>query len=297
MWSPVHVEHVCSKLVSFPMTSSIPPTRLLVELINWIFLNHFISISCRASKWRHVLHAGQHGYRHASSATRQGDVCWTSEQTNSLPTIDEVSDCRILTNEDSLQRYLRRASFIRLCDYLIVNTFHVLAVNSVQSLKNHFLEQLEATPSKDEILDYVEEIKRKVEKAIQAESPEGQAAAAAEAAAAVAAAESKSGHGTPTAYADNSTTGWSAYLLLNFIHHESLSLQEDDAAKRHIPLFLTEMKLLMEAIQYHPDATTFQNRTLKSNGLWNCTLSFVPLLFRRYSPCDHQLSEHAAVHR
>jgi hypothetical protein len=50
-----------------------------------------------------------------------------------------------------------------------VNTFHVLAVNSVQSLKNHFLEQLEATPSKDEIVGYVEEIKRKVDKSISGE--------------------------------------------------------------------------------------------------------------------------------
>jgi hypothetical protein len=63
-------------------------------------------------------------------------------------------------------------------------------------LKNHFLEQLEATPNKDEIMDYVDEIKRKVEKATQAESPEGQAAAAAEAAAAMAA-EAKIPHGHP----------------------------------------------------------------------------------------------------
>jgi hypothetical protein len=64
-------------------------------------------------------------------------------------------------------------SFIRLCDYLIVNTFHVLAVNSVQSLKNHFLEQLESTPKKDEIVGYVEEIKRKVEKLTAIEGEEG----------------------------------------------------------------------------------------------------------------------------
>ena len=57
-------------------------------------------------------------------------------------------------------------SFIRLCDYLIVNTFHVLAKNSVHSLKNHFLEQIEATPKKDEIVGYVEEIKQKVDKQI-----------------------------------------------------------------------------------------------------------------------------------
>ena len=45
-------------------------------------------------------------------------------------------------------------------------------MNSVQSLKNHFLEQLEATPSKDEIVNYVEEIKRKVDKATAAEGAE-----------------------------------------------------------------------------------------------------------------------------
>jgi hypothetical protein len=55
-----------------------------------------------------------------------------------------------------------------LCDYLIVNTFHVLAVNSVQSLKNHFLEQIEATPKKDEIVGYVEEIKQKVDRQVAA---------------------------------------------------------------------------------------------------------------------------------
>jgi hypothetical protein len=73
--------------------------------------------------------------------------------------------------------YLINLSFIRLCDYLIVNTFHVLAVNSVQSLKNHFLEQLEATPSKDEIVGYVEEIKRKVEKSTLPDGPEEPTAA------------------------------------------------------------------------------------------------------------------------
>ena len=55
---------------------------------------------------------------------------------------------------------------------MIVDTFHVLAVNSVQSLKNYFLEQIEATPSKDEIVGYVEEIKRKVDKATAAEGGE-----------------------------------------------------------------------------------------------------------------------------
>ena len=111
--------------------------------------------------------------------------------------IDQVRERLLATGAPLLRECLGNSSFIRVCDYLIVNTFHVLAVNSVQSLKNHFLEQLEATPSKDEILGYVEEIKRKVEIATAAESPEGQAAAAAAAAAAIAAAESKQGHGHP----------------------------------------------------------------------------------------------------
>ena len=42
-------------------------------------------------------------------------------------------------------------SFIRLADYLIVGTLHVLAVNSVQSLFNYYTEQLESTPTPAEI--------------------------------------------------------------------------------------------------------------------------------------------------
>ena len=37
-------------------------------------------------------------------------------------------------------------SFIRLADYLIVNTMHVLAVNSVSTLLNFLTEQLSNTP-------------------------------------------------------------------------------------------------------------------------------------------------------
>ena len=42
-------------------------------------------------------------------------------------------------------------SFIRLADYLIVNTMHVLAVNSVTSLLNYLKEQLQNTPSPTQI--------------------------------------------------------------------------------------------------------------------------------------------------
>lgn len=46
-------------------------------------------------------------------------------------------------------------SFIRLADYLISNTMHVLAVNSVATLLNLFTEQLQATPSLAAIQNWV----------------------------------------------------------------------------------------------------------------------------------------------
>ena len=42
-------------------------------------------------------------------------------------------------------------SFIRLADYLIVNTMHVLAVNSVSTMLNYLKEQLQNTPTLAEI--------------------------------------------------------------------------------------------------------------------------------------------------
>lgn len=42
-------------------------------------------------------------------------------------------------------------SFIRLADYLIVNTMHVLAVNSVSTLLNYLTEQLQNTPTLQQI--------------------------------------------------------------------------------------------------------------------------------------------------
>lgn len=48
-------------------------------------------------------------------------------------------------------------SFIRLADYLIVNTMHVLAFNSVATLLNYFVEQLKETPDLDLIRKQSEE--------------------------------------------------------------------------------------------------------------------------------------------
>lgn len=42
-------------------------------------------------------------------------------------------------------------SFIRFGDYLIVNTMHILAINSVSTLLTYLTEQVQATPSREEI--------------------------------------------------------------------------------------------------------------------------------------------------
>ena len=55
------------------------------------------------------------------------------------------------------------SSFIRLADYLIVNTMHVLAVNSVSTLLNYLKEQLQNTPTLAEIQGLEEEDKKEEE--------------------------------------------------------------------------------------------------------------------------------------
>ena len=51
-------------------------------------------------------------------------------------------------------------SFIRLADYLIVNTMHMLTVNSVSTLLNYMKEQLANTPSLEEIQNWNKEPER-----------------------------------------------------------------------------------------------------------------------------------------
>lgn len=56
-------------------------------------------------------------------------------------------------------------SFIRLADYLIVNTMHVLAANSVATLLNYLEEQLQHTPTPAQIQGTSEETEPEEEKA------------------------------------------------------------------------------------------------------------------------------------
>lgn len=52
----------------------------------------------------------------------------------------------------NLLKFIVFFSFIRLSDYLIVNTMHVLAVNSVATLLNYLEEQLQHTPPLSDVL-------------------------------------------------------------------------------------------------------------------------------------------------
>lgn len=56
-------------------------------------------------------------------------------------------------------------SFIRLADYLIVNTMHVLAANSVATLLNYLEEQLQHTPTPAQIQGTSEEMEPEEERA------------------------------------------------------------------------------------------------------------------------------------
>merc|ERR1719334_945053 len=56
------------------------------------------------------------------------------------------------TEQANKRSHCRRLTcFMRLADYLIVNTMHVLAVNSVTTLLNYLSEQLANTPPEDDI--------------------------------------------------------------------------------------------------------------------------------------------------
>ncbi|XP_070535810.1 dynein axonemal heavy chain 6-like isoform X2 [Ptychodera flava] len=60
----------------------------------------------------------------------------------------EAPDKMTYTEQANKRTHCRRLTcFIRLSDYLIVNTMHVLAVNSVSTLLNYLTEQLQSTPT------------------------------------------------------------------------------------------------------------------------------------------------------
>ncbi|CAG5121592.1 unnamed protein product, partial [Candidula unifasciata] len=78
----------------------------------------------------------------------------------------EAPERMTYTEQANKRAHCKRLScFIRLADYLIVNTMHVLAVNSVTTLLNYLTEQLQNTLTLEEILSYAyKEDKKQEEK-------------------------------------------------------------------------------------------------------------------------------------
>ncbi|EAW99557.1 hypothetical protein FLJ37357, isoform CRA_b [Homo sapiens] len=67
------------------------------------------------------------------------------------------------TEQASKRHYcMRLTCFIRLNDYLIENTMHILTVNAVNSLLNHLTDKLKRTPSADVIQKWITEEKPEV---------------------------------------------------------------------------------------------------------------------------------------
>ncbi|KAJ8313399.1 hypothetical protein KUTeg_009027 [Tegillarca granosa] len=76
----------------------------------------------------------------------------------------EAPDRMTYTEQANKRAHCKRLTcFIRLADYLIVNTMHVLAVNSVSTLLNYLKEQILNTPSLAQIEAFVEETLEEVE--------------------------------------------------------------------------------------------------------------------------------------
>ncbi|XP_075717900.1 dynein axonemal heavy chain 6 [Rhinoderma darwinii] len=73
----------------------------------------------------------------------------------------ESSDKMTYTEQANKRTHCRRLTcFIRLADYLIVNTMHVLAVNSVSYLLKYLVDKLKCTPSHEVIQTWNTEVKK-----------------------------------------------------------------------------------------------------------------------------------------
>ncbi|XP_063775637.1 dynein axonemal heavy chain 6 [Pseudophryne corroboree] len=73
----------------------------------------------------------------------------------------ESADKMTYTEQANKRSHCRRLTcFIRLADYLIVNTMHILAVNSVSSLLNYLVEKMKSTPSDAVIQAWNTEVKQ-----------------------------------------------------------------------------------------------------------------------------------------
>ncbi|XP_064227675.1 dynein axonemal heavy chain 6-like isoform X2 [Aotus nancymaae] len=79
-----------------------------------------------------------------------------------LPTYGDSAKMTYIEQASKRHHCKRLTCFIRLNDYLIENTMHVLTVNSVNSLLNHLTDKLKRTPSADVIQKWITEDKPEV---------------------------------------------------------------------------------------------------------------------------------------
>ncbi|KAM6202366.1 dynein axonemal heavy chain 6 [Rhynchocyon petersi] len=74
-----------------------------------------------------------------------------------IPTYGESERMTYMEQASKRHHCMRLTCFIRLNDYLIENTMHVLTVNSVASLLNYLMDKLKRTPSADVIQKWISE--------------------------------------------------------------------------------------------------------------------------------------------
>uniref|UniRef100_A0A1I8GGQ9 DHC_N2 domain-containing protein n=1 Tax=Macrostomum lignano TaxID=282301 RepID=A0A1I8GGQ9_9PLAT len=150
---------------------------------------------------------------------------------------EESPDKMTYTEQANKRNHCQRLScFIRLADYLIVNTMHVLAVNSVTTMLNYLQEQLANTPSLEEIQSY-----NRQEDEDDDDEAEEKAAAKAAAAAASAPTDPAQQPGPPEERPKSGTAAAPA---------------EEPVAKVP-PLFITEFVLDLSQIDFAPSNKDF----------------------------------------
>ncbi|KAF7239994.1 Dynein heavy chain 6, axonemal, partial [Varanus komodoensis] len=106
-------------------------------------------------------------YFNATESAEQETVASTKQTAASaiLPRIDKDLYGDQTEKMTYTEQANKRAHFIRLADYLIVNTMHVLAVKSVTTLLNYLTDKLKKTPSSETIQKWnVDEVTEVVEK-------------------------------------------------------------------------------------------------------------------------------------
>ncbi|XP_025054886.1 dynein heavy chain 6, axonemal [Alligator sinensis] len=124
--------------------------------------------ACRTALLEFGFTPDDYSYRRQSADQISVATGLATSTTLSLPHFErelygESTDKMTYTEQASKRSHCRRLTcFIRLADYLIVNTMHVLAVKSVISLLNYLTEKLKRTPAAHVIQKWNTELKNEV---------------------------------------------------------------------------------------------------------------------------------------